>query len=133
MGLVLLAGCACPKPGKPGVTSGPFTVYAVPVTSGGSNGACHFAYVGCVNYTKTVAQGWGWKPDTNMTVHTAADGGGRTDTLISYVGKTGDSGCNQTSVTVPDPPASTAYRFTIFFPNNVPATNYPIILNGFNP
>ena len=64
---------------------------------------------------------------------TASDGSGRTDTIISYSGKYGDTGCGQTSVTIPYPPPSPAYRFTIYFPNNVPTTNYPITLTGFNP
>ena len=107
-------------------------VYGQPIVSGGSQGTCPAAYTGYVNYTKTVAQGWGWKPDTNTTIHTASDTT-RTDTKVEYVGKKGDEGCNQTTVTVPDPTFSTAYRFTIFFTNNVPTTNYPITLIGFNP
>jgi len=109
-----------------------FVVFAQPITSGGGSGTCPGPYAGYVNYTKTAAQGWGWKPDTNTTIHTASDTT-RTDTKIQYVGKKGDVGCNQTTVTVPDPTISTAYRFTIFFTNNVPTTNYPITLSGFNP
>jgi len=56
----------------------------------------------------------------------------RGTTKISYWGKYGDGGCNQTTVTIPNPPPSPSYRFTIFFPNNVPATNCPISLSGFN-
>jgi hypothetical protein len=107
------------------------TVFGLPKAGGGSQGTCPGRYAGYVNYTKTVSQGWGWAP-TN-TVHTASDGGGRTNTKILYTGKYGDSGCNQTTVTISNPPPSPKYRFTIFFPNNVPTTNYPIVLTGFTP
>jgi hypothetical protein len=53
--------------------------------------------------------------------------------IIGYTGKFGDTGCNQTTVTIPNPPFSPSYRFTICFPNNVPTTNCPIVLTGVNP
>lgn len=113
---------------------GPIIVYGLPKVGGGSQGNCPGSYAGYINYTKTISQGWGWAPSTNTTtVFTAADGGGRTDTKIIYLGKYGDTGCDETPVTIPNPPPSPRYRFTIFFPNNVPTTNYPIILTGFNP
>jgi hypothetical protein len=112
---------------------GPITVYGSPVISSGSRGGCPGAYAGYVNYIKTVLQGWGWAPTSGTTVHTAADGTTRTDTKVEYVGKNGDSGCNQTIVTVPHPPLSTKYRFSIYFPNNVPTNSYPITLVGFDP
>jgi hypothetical protein len=110
---------------------GPITVYGTPYPSGGSKGGCPGPYVGYVNYTKTISQGWGWTP--TGTVHKAADGSGRTDTKIEYVGAYGDSGCNQTIVIIPNPTYSPAYRFTIYFANNVPTNAYPITLTGFNP
>ena len=112
--------------------STPVTVYATPVTSGGSGGTCPGAYVGYVNYTKTAAQGWGWAPDSGTTTHTATDTN-RVDTKVQYAGKLGDTSCNQTTVTVPDPTYSTKYRFTIYFTNNVPTNAYSIVLDGFNP
>ena len=112
---------------------GGFTLFAPPVTSGGSQGSCPGAYAGYVSYTKTAAQGWGWTPNNNTSVHTASDVI-RTDTKVQYMGCYFDNGCNQTTVTVPHPTTSPKYRFTIFFPNNVPTTNaYPISLVGFNP
>jgi hypothetical protein len=112
---------------------GPIVVFGGPKVSNGTQGTCPGKYAGYINYTKTVAQGWGWAPATNTTtIFTAADGGGRTDTSIVYGGRNFDSGCNQTSVTIPNPPYSPSYRFSIYFPSNVPTTNYPIILNGFN-
>jgi hypothetical protein len=113
---------------------GPITVYGLPKAGGGTQGTCPGRYAGYINFTKTIAQGWGWTPSTNTTtVFTAADGSGRTDTKIVYLGIYCDNGCNQTSVTIPNPPYSPKYRFTIYFPNNVPTTNYPIVLTGFNP
>jgi hypothetical protein len=108
-------------------------VFGLPKVSNGILGTCPGTFVGYINYTKTIAQGWGWVPLTNTTIFTAADGSGRTDTKIGYTGKYGDTGCDQTTVTIPNPPPSPSYRFTIYFPNNVPTTNYPIVLTGFNP
>jgi hypothetical protein len=110
---------------------GPITVFGTPYLSGGSQGSCPGFYVGYVNFIKTASQGWGWAPISGM-VHTVSDGSGRTDTKIQYVGAYGDSGCGQTPVTIPNPPFSPVYRFTIFFTNNVPTNAYPITLTGFN-
>ncbi len=107
-------------------------VYAQPITYSGSQGTCPGSYTGYVNYIKTAAQGWGWTPSTNTTIYTASDTT-RTNTKVEYVGDYGDSGCSKTSVTIPYPTFSPAYRFTITFTNNVPSTNYPITLSGFNP
>jgi hypothetical protein len=112
---------------------GQIVVFGGPKASNGTQGTCPGHYVGYVIYSKTIAQGWGWAPLTNTTVFTAADGGGRSDTKVTYMGVYGDTGCNQTTVTIPNPPPSPVYRFTIYFPTNVPTTNYPIILTGFNP
>jgi hypothetical protein len=111
---------------------GPITVYGLPVLSGGSQGGCPGSYAGYVNYVKTVSQGWGWAPSTNTTVHTASDLN-RLDTKVQFVGKNGDVGCNQTTVTVPDPTYSSKYRFSIYFVNNVPTNTYAITLSGFDP
>ncbi len=111
---------------------GTITVFGWPVVSGGNQGNCPGPYAGYVNYIKTVSQGWGWAPSTNTTIHTASDGN-RTDTKIVYGGKYGDVGCNQTTVTVPDPTYSPKYRFSIYFTNNVPTNSYAITLTGFNP
>jgi len=112
---------------------GPIVVAGLPKPGPGTQGTCPGSYAGYVIYTKTISQGWGWTPATNATVLTASDGGGRTDTFVTYAGKYGDSGCGQTTVTIPYPAYSPAYRFAIYFPSNVPTTNYPIVLNGFNP
>ena len=112
---------------------GPIVVAGLPKPSNGTIGTCPGSFAGYVNYTKTISQGWGWTPISGATVLTASDGGGRTDTKIMYGGEYGDTGCGQTSVTIPYPPPSPVYRFTIYFSNNVPTTNYPIVLTGFNP
>ncbi len=110
---------------------GPIIVFGTPILSGGgSGGGCPGNYAGYVNFTKTIAQGWGWAPDPNSTVYTATDNN-RSDTNVQYLGKKGDNNCNQTTVTVPYPAYSAVYRFTIYFPDNVPTTNYPITLSGF--
>ena len=109
------------------------TVSVLPTVSSGTDGVCPGSYAGYAYYAKTVGQGWGWAPSTNTTTFKASDGGGRSDTKIVFVGKSNDTGCNQTSVTIPNPPTSTKYQFKIYFPSNVPTTNYPIVLTGFNP
>ena len=111
----------------------PITVFGLPLLGGGGQGTCPGAYAGYVNYTKTISQGWGWAPDTNTTSTFTATDTNRTNTKIEYVGKYGDVGCNNTTVTVPSPPISTVYRFTIFFTNNVPTNAYSITLDGFKP
>ena len=112
----------------------PITVFGFPVSGGGSQGTCPGTYAGYVNYTKTIAQGWGWAPDTSHgnTIFTATDTN-RVNTKVEYVGKYGDNGCNQTTVTVPNPPISPVYRFAIYFTSNVPTNAYAITLDGFKP
>jgi hypothetical protein len=77
-----------------------------------------------------VSQGWGWAP--TGTVHTATDTN-RTDTKVEFIGKSNDTGCNQTTVTVPHPTTSTKYQFKLYFPDNVPTKSYALTLSGFNP
>jgi hypothetical protein len=112
----------------------PIVVFGFPSAGSGSQGTCPGKYAGYVNYTKSVTNGWGWAPDTSNgnTTFTATDTN-RTNTKIQYVGAYGDIGCNQTTVTVPNPPVSPVYRFTIFFTNNVPTNAYGITLDGFLP
>jgi hypothetical protein len=109
----------------------PVVVYATPILSSGSSGSCPGSYIGYVAYTK---QGSGWSPDTTNgnTIFTATDTN-RTNTKVQYLGLYGDNGCNQTSVTIPNPPESPVYEFDIYFTNNVPTNAYAITLNGFNP
>lgn len=112
----------------------PVVVFGLPVVSSGSSGSCPGAYIGYVSYTKTIQNGWGWAPDTTNgnTIFTATDTN-RSNTKVVYLGEFGDGGCNQTSVTVPNPPGSPVYEFAIYFTNNVPTNAYPITLSGFNP
>lgn len=92
---------------------------------------CPGGYAGYANYTKTIANGWGYA--TNGTSHTATDTN-RNNTKVQFVGHNGDSGCAPTSVTVPDPTYSQKYRFTVYFTNSTPVgTNYPLLLHGFDP
>ncbi len=112
---------------------GSITLYYAPTMSSGSSGSCPGHYAGYVLYTKTPAQGWGWTPASGATTLAAADGGGRSDTSVVYCGEYGDGGCGESGVIVPQPTFSPVFRFAIYFPNNVPTTNYPITLTGFNP
>jgi hypothetical protein len=113
--------------------AGTTTIFATPVAIVGSQNTCPGSYAGYASYTKTIANGWGWAPTTGVTNHTATDNN-RSDTKIVITGKSGDSKCGQTTATITgNPPVSTVYRFTVYFPNNVPSTNYPLALDGFNP
>jgi hypothetical protein len=109
-------------------------VFGFPLPGSGGTGTCPGHFAGYVNFTKTTQQGWGWAPDTTNgnTVFIASDTN-RPDTKIQYGGMYGDIGCNQTGVTVANPAISPAYRFTIYFTNNVPTNAYPITLDGFKP
>lgn len=109
----------------------PIIVYASPVVKSGSQGTCPGAFSGYVNYSKA-PPGWGWATATNTTTFTAANGGGRSDVRIQFSGEYGDGGCNLNSVTIPNPPTSPQYIFTIYFRSSPPpTTNYPIVLSGF--
>jgi hypothetical protein len=107
-------------------------VFAAPIVSGGDTGSCPGPYTGYVIYYKAATNGWGWAPSTNTTVYTASDTT-RTNTKVEYSGDYGDEGCAKTTVTIPYPTYSPLYRFAIYFTNDVPTTNYPITLSGFNP
>jgi len=111
---------------------GSIIIYGAPVLgSGGSGNGCPGAYTGLVYFTKSITNGWGWAPSSNATVLTATDNN-RADTKVQFMGKTGDNGCNSTSVNIPYPALSSKYRFTIYFTNDVPTNSYPITLTGFD-
>jgi hypothetical protein len=114
-------------------SSGTIIVYGTPVLVSGKRGTCPGAYVGYVAYTKPASQGWGWAPLPGATGLAAADGSGRTDTKIQYLGAYGDTGCAQTTVTIPYPAFSPVYRFNIYFASDVPTNAHPIVLTGFKP
>jgi hypothetical protein len=128
-GVGLIAGCSTP-PHSLGTS--PITVYGVPAAGSGAVNPCPGSYIGYAGYIPTNA--WGWTPATGTTTFTAANGGGCSNIKIQFQGEYGDSGCNSSSVTIPNPPPSPSYQFTVYFGSNpVPTTNYPIILTGFNP
>ena len=133
-----VASATVARPAAAGVTAngvlggGPIVVSGTPILSSGYKNNCPGAYVGYVAYTKAVSQGWGWAPIAGAPIISAADGSGRTDTKIEYVGAYGDHGCGQTSISI-NPAYSPVYRFTIYFTNNIPTNAYSIVLTGFNP
>ncbi len=110
----------------------PIIVYGTPLETSSGEGTCPGAFSGYVNYVLT-PPAWGWTPSTNTTSFTATNGGQRDDVRIQFTGLYGDSGCNLNSVTIPNPPTSPQYAFTIYFrTNSPPTTNYPIVLTGFD-
>jgi hypothetical protein len=115
------------------IGGGPITIFGTPILSGGgSPNSCPGVYAGYVTYLKTASQGWGWAPASGTSIHTATDTN-RSDTKIYYLGRYSDNNCAPTTIAVPDPAPSPKYRFTVFFPNNVPTNAYPIVLSGFDP
>jgi hypothetical protein len=111
---------------------GSITIFGTPLLgSGGQGSDCPGPYVGYVNFIKPASQGWGWAPTVGAPVHSASDPN-RTDTHLIYNGRLGDSGCGATTVEV-NPVVSPKYRFAVFFPSDVPAGVYSLILTGFNP
>jgi hypothetical protein len=111
---------------------GSITIFGTPLLgSGGQGSDCPGPYVGYVNFIKPASQGWGWAPTVGAPVHSASDPN-RTDTHLIYNGRLGDSGCGATTVEV-NPVVSPKYRFAVFFPSDVPAGVYSIVLTGFNP
>ena len=104
--------------------------YALPIKSSRTATGCPGSYVGYANYSYPPT--WGWVPATNTTIPTATDGGGRTNTKFEFIGEFGDDGCSTGGgSSLPSSPPSPAYCFTVFFPSNLPTTNYPIVLTGF--
>jgi len=126
LGLILSVVTVGPRAGSSIVIKGH------PVQSSGSPTSCPGSYCGYNCFTQA-PPAWGWAPATNTTVFTATNGGQRADARIEFIGLNGDSGCNLSSVTIPNPPASPQYMFNVYFRTNPPpTTNYPIILTGFN-
>jgi hypothetical protein len=113
------------------------TLYGLPIASSGNSSpaTCPGSYAGYYTYKKTVAQGWGWKPTTGASPHKAKNGGNRPDseTRVEYVRYDGNKNCDTGNVTVPDASPQQAHRFTIYFTGSVPTTNYPIVLEHFDP
>lgn len=101
-------------------------VYA---NAGAANGSyCGGTYIGYANYYGFDG-GYGYSSDTNMTRHVIYDGTGRTNTIVSYLGRFGDSDCDTFAVNITEV-GSQRYRATLFFPNNLPTNSYPARLKG---
>jgi hypothetical protein len=108
------------------------TVIGTPVGVMGYEDGCPGPYAGYVAFIKGNPD-WGWKPMPGQPRYRAIDPLS-TSTKIEYFGYQGDSYCDTRIVTIPAPPASSAYQFTIYFPNlPIPTGKYLIILEGFYP
>jgi hypothetical protein len=115
------------------IGGGPITIYSTPppTTVAGVGVGCPFPYVGYHNFIKPVPP-YGWVPNTSAPP--SAKDFTRTDTKIKFFGSTPlNNGCGTGGFVSVTPIKSSTYRFTIYFPNNVPATAYPLQLNGFDP
>lgn len=88
------------------------------------------SYIGYANYYGLEGD-WGYVFEPNMTRHIAYDGSGKTNRIVSYLGRNGDNGCGTYQVEVIEV-GSGKYRFTLFAVSGetVPQTNQPIRLKG---
>lgn len=103
--------------------------YAMPFDMTGSMPCGSF--IGVANYRSDLTGNWGYTRDTNLTRHYGVDGGGRTNTIITYAGIAGDHGCGVFAVpVVPSQSDSGGFRFSILFPENVPDEPYALRLKG---
>ena len=112
---------------------GPITIYSTPPPSivSGTGIGCPYPYVGYHNFIKPTAP-YGWVP--NNSAAPSAKDFTRTDTKIKFFGSTPlNNGCGTGGFVSVSPVKSSSYRFCVYFPNNVPATAYPLQLNGFDP
>lgn len=116
-----------------------FVYYAYAFTNGFSGGApsgCPGTYHGYINYVRTVAQGWGFIPDTNVLDHTVTDVREPTNHL-QLVTDYGFIACNTNTVdwtnipTLTPPLFGTAARATVYFKNYPTNQAYPVLFRGF--
>jgi hypothetical protein len=118
-------------------TNSPLTAWGTPIRSQGGSSGCLPNYAGYVNYFKSPQNGYGWTPNhaSGNTTHFAADNT-RVDTKVETSGDTNDYLCNghigANTHSGSPPPEDHWWVFTIYFPNNVPTSSYPITLTGFN-
>jgi len=89
-------------------------------TNGGNFGnGCPGKFIASAVYARTIANGWGWAPDTNHFSSFHMSFTNDTHVQLQYGGKFGDTGCQTTNyVTIPsgtNGPYSPKYRFTVYF------------------
>jgi hypothetical protein len=94
-------------------------------------------FIASATYARTLANGWGWAPDTNHFSYFSASYTNQSGVVVQFGGKSGDTGCNSPTVAIANPPYSAKYRFTVYWPvgSTVPTStnNAPLILTNFLP
>jgi len=92
-------------------------------------------FIASATYARTLANGWGWAPDTNGNTSFTASYTNQPNCVVQFGGHSGDVGCNTTTVSIANPPYSTKYRFTVYWPvgSAVPTStnNAPLVLHDF--
>jgi hypothetical protein len=101
-----------------------------PGSATGSQPPCPGTYIGYGNGTLTVAEGWGWYPDTNATSHLLVDPF-RNDTHFVWLSDYGQSDCDG-STTIVNLTYGTRIRYSLYFPSNLPSV-YPVRMIGWTP
>lgn len=104
-----------------------YVAYATPGAASGSF-ACG-SYIGYGNYYGFNG-GYGYLKNTNMTRHVIYDGGGRTNTIMTYLGQFGENGCGVYSVAVVE--SSGRVRASCMFQDNIPDYPYPLRMKGLD-
>lgn len=106
--------------------------YKITTQNCSTGSGCPGGFCGRADYLPTNGD-WGFKPDNGFTSHSFTDTN-NSNTKIQYVGAFGDMNCDQTTVSIPQPPTSPMYRVTVYFTNKseIPTdTNkYPIVLTN---
>jgi len=103
-----------------------FLIWADTTASAGEVNPCPGAYVGYCTYSLDAPQ-FGWEAMTNAVAMDPA----RSDTAVLYVGRLAETGCGFGSVNVI--PVGERFRFSVFFPTNLPSGQYPLRLVNFEP
>ena len=118
--------------------AGDFVVYPFSYTSNvcSTFNFCPSNYCSYTEYRKWPTNGFGWAPDTNVTVHSATYTN-QPNVVVQFVGKNGDVGCGSPTATTGNPASSRKYRFAIYWPtgSTVPTRTIvcPLTLTGFLP
>lgn len=104
-----------------------YVAYATPGESSGSFDCG--SYIGYANYYGIEGE-WGYLINTNMARCVIYDGVGRTNTIMTYLGRFGEHGCGVYSVTVVE--SSGRVRVSCMFQDDLPSGPYPIRMKGLD-
>jgi hypothetical protein len=108
----------------------PVTVHGTPIASVGNKGTCPGNFAGFVNYTNS---GYGYIVINSGVAAKGTDSGSQSG--VSRVQMLGwyDQNCaNAGTSAICNPPKSTYYLFTTYFPSTVPTGDYTLVLDNLH-